>query len=259
MKTIRAAWEDTMRGSLILVTPDCALLESGRPKELLSVCKSRTDIRMEKEAAGMLLRLLERIENNDRIVSVSGFRSHEEQVQIWEDTLLKEGEAFTRTYVAKPGHSEHESGLAIDLAENRTEIDFIRPDFPREGICMEFRRQAAGYGFVERYPADKTSVTGIGEEPWHFRYVGQPHGVAMEREGVVLEEYIAFLKEETSQRVPYLCFEMDSNVCSEIFYVDMRGKEKICLSCSDKADMRISGTNEGGIVVCRRRAVYGEK
>lgn len=257
MKTAELTWEDTRKGSLILVTPAHALSEAGRPKETLPVSGTRTDIRMEKEAAGMLQRLLEQIGSGERIVPVSGLRSREEQVRIWEDTLRKEGEAFTRTYVAKPGHSEHESGLAIDLAENRDKIDFICPDFPREGICMEFRRRAAGYGFTQRYPAGKEAVTGIGGEPWHFRYVGRSHGMALEREGMILEEYIAFLKEETSRRVPYLCFEPDTNICSEIFYIDMRGKDRELLTCSEKAHMRISGTNEGGIVVCRRRAVHG--
>ena len=74
-----------------------------------------------------------------RITAVSGYRPHQEQVKIWEDTMRKEGEKFTRTYVAKPGHSEHESGLAVDLAEQREEIDFIRPEFPRSGICRRFR------------------------------------------------------------------------------------------------------------------------
>ena len=98
----------------------------------------------------MLGRLLSDIQSEGRIVLVSGYRSHEEQVQIWDDTLRTEGEAFTRTYVAKPGHSEHESGLAIDLAENRDKIDFICPEFPKEGSCGTFLQRASGYGFVLR-------------------------------------------------------------------------------------------------------------
>ena len=54
-------------------------------------------------------------------------------------------------------------------------IDFIRPDFPDDGVCGAFRRAAARYGFLERYTREKEALTGIAEEPWHFRYVGVPH------------------------------------------------------------------------------------
>ncbi len=98
-------------------------------------------------------------------------------------------------YVAKPGCSEHETGLAIDLAEAAETIDFIRPHFPYDGVCGSFRKAAARYGFVERYRADKSALTGIAAEPWHFRYVGIPHALLMEQRGLCLEEYVERLKE----------------------------------------------------------------
>lgn len=72
------------------------------------------------------------------------------------------------------GCSEHETGLAIDLALAGEEPDFIRPPFPDRGICRRFRQRCADFGFVLRYPAGKETVTGIAHEPWHFRYVGVP-------------------------------------------------------------------------------------
>lgn len=256
------AWKDTQKGCLILVTPEYALQEAGRPEELMPVPSgrrtvtesgNRTNVLMERRAAEMLQRLLEELGSGGCIVPVSGFRCHEEQVQIWEDTFREKGETFTRTYVAKPGHSEHECGLAIDLAANREEIDFICPDFPRTGIFGEFRTLAPRYGFTERYPAGSRPVTGIGEEPWHFRYVGVPHGSVMEQEGLILEEYIAFLKEYTSPGSPYLCFGPKEGACTEIFYVDLRGKENVSLQISRRVRTWYSGTNEGGIVICRER------
>ena len=85
--------------------------------------------------------------------------------------MRESGRKFTETYVAVPGHSEHETGLAIDLGLKQDVIDFIRPEFPYEGICQRFRQLAPKYGFIERYPKGKEEVTGIGQEPWHFRYV----------------------------------------------------------------------------------------
>ncbi len=115
--------------------------------------------------------------------------------RIEDDTMRKEGARFTESYVAHPGCSEHQTGLAIDLGERREEIDFIRPDFPYTGICQTFRELAPQYGFVERYPKGKEGVTGIAWEPWHFRYVGCPHAQIMTKHGWVLEEYLDYLKE----------------------------------------------------------------
>ena len=112
---------------------------------------------------------------------------------------------------------------------------------------MEFRRQAAGYGFVERYPADKTSVTGIGGEPWHFRYVGQPHGVAMEREGVVLEEYIDFLR-------PYVygrgCYSYQTgNLDIKVSYLEAEKTGETRLEIDGDAAYSISGNNVDGFII----------
>ena len=85
--------------------------------------------------------------------------------------------------------------MSAQLREAAEEIDFICPAFPYDGICGAFRRAAAQYGFIERYRADKTALTGIAAEPWHFRYVGAPHAMLIEQRGLCLEEYIALLAE----------------------------------------------------------------
>ena len=93
--------------------------------------------------------------------------------------MAESGLAFTHKYVAYPGCSEHQTGLAIDLGKAAGHIDFIRPAFPYDGTCGAFRRAAAAYGFIERYQKGKESLTGIAREPWHFRYVGLPHAAIM--------------------------------------------------------------------------------
>lgn len=181
-------------GPLALVNREYPL-PGGFTVTLAPPVEAAPDILLEAQAARMLAACLDAIGAGGRIVPVSGWRSHAEQKQIWDDTLAKEGEAFTRAYVAWPGCSEHESGLAIDLAEAAEEIDFIRPAFPYDGICGAFRRAAAQYGFIERYRANKTALTGIAAEPWHFRYVGAPHAMLIEQRGLCLEEYIGLLAE----------------------------------------------------------------
>ena len=139
-------------------------------------------------------RLLGRIDAWDKIIPVSGYRPRNEQQALWDETMRDYGEIFTRKYVAVPGCSEHETGLAIDLAFNTGGgIDFIRPYFPYEGVCGEFRALAAEFGFIERYPAGKEHITRISADPWHFRYVGAVHATYMASHGLTLEEYMEML------------------------------------------------------------------
>ena len=146
---------------------------------------------LDLQAAQALEALMGELDGWQSIVPVSGWRSFEEQEDIYQSSLAEHGRLFTRKYVALPGHSEHQTGLAIDLGLRGPELDFIRPDFPYSGICQTFRARAADFGFVERYPAGKEHITGIAHEPWHFRYVGPSHARALVRRGLVLEEYLA--------------------------------------------------------------------
>jgi len=146
---------------------------------------------LERETAWTLDRLMAELDGWRSIVPVSGWRPFAEQEAIYRDSLEENGLEFTRKFVALPGHSEHQTGLAIDLGLKGPKLDFIRPDFPYDGICQRFRERAASFGFVERYPAGKEAVTGIAHEPWHFRYVGAPHALEMVRRGLTLEEYLA--------------------------------------------------------------------
>ena len=181
-------------GPLVLVNRQHPL-QSGFSVPLQAPDERHPEQLMELQAARMLSACLRAVNCTDRIVPVSGWRSHREQQAIWDETLACEGEAFTRSYVALPGCSEHETGLAIDLGAAAEKIDPIRPELPRDGVYGDFRRAAAHYGFIERYRADKIALTGIAAEPWHFRYVGVPHARYMELHGLCLEEYIALLAE----------------------------------------------------------------
>lgn len=185
-----------MRGGdpLLLVDADHPIPEDGNP-ELTAADENWPRVLLERQAARLLTACIQAVGGREQIVPVSGWRSREEQQQIWDDTMEKEGEAFTRQYVARPGCSEHQTGLAIDLGLAAPHIDFIRPNFPDNGVCRAFREQAGKYGFILRYPAGKEHITGIAHEPWHFRYVGAPHGAIMAQMGLTLEEYLKLLDE----------------------------------------------------------------
>lgn len=176
--------------SLILVNRQHPYTMSVR-QNLTPVLPAFPRILLEREAAHALSRLMEKLGGWGDILPVSGWRSFDEQEKIYLDSLRDNGREFTRQFVALPGHSEHQTGLAIDLGLRGESVDFIRPDFPYDGICQRFRELAPAYGFIERYPAGKEGVTGIAHEPWHFRYVGAPHAESMARQGLCLEEYLA--------------------------------------------------------------------
>lgn len=194
MSTITLSKEQIHKGNLILVNREYGI-QPASEEPLAPASDATPEILLQRCAATLLNQLMQEIQGWHSIVPVSGWRSGEEQQQIWDNTLRESGLAFTEKYVAVPGHSEHQTGLAIDLGLKQEHIDFICPDFPDTGICRIFRQKAAKYGFILRYPAGKEKITGIGHEPWHFRYVGIPHAKIMEENELTLEEYMEFIRQ----------------------------------------------------------------
>lgn len=193
MKAVDTRRQSVYAGNLILINAESPLRLRPSESQMVPVMEN-SHILMERRAAALLGRLMGEIHGWGRIVPVSGWRSQEEQQQIWDESERENGLEFTKKYVALPGHSEHQTGLAIDLGFSDGEVDFLRPDFPYTGICGAFRKKAARYGFIERYPAGKEDITGIAHEPWHFRFVGMPHAEIISEMDFTLEEYHRYLK-----------------------------------------------------------------
>jgi D-alanyl-D-alanine dipeptidase/carboxypeptidase len=199
---------------------------------------------MERRAAALLEQLMSEIHGWSGIVPVSGWRSQEEEQAIWDGSMREYGAGFTQKYVARPGCSEHLTGLAIDLGLRQEQVDFIRPDFPDSGICRTFRKRAAAFGFIQRYPADKEPITGIACEPWHFRYVGVPHAEIMIRLGLTLEEYHDFLKQHPYDVRP-LVYERE-NLVFELSYLSAEKTEDLE---TESFSGMVSGDNSDGFIV----------
>lgn len=248
MSTLQLILPKTNTGNLVLVNATHPLADC-IPSELVAPDERYPGILMRREAAEALRAALSDIDAGGMIVPVSGYRSMSEQTQIYNDSLRDNGEEFTRKYVALPGCSEHQTGLAIDLGIFSDRIDFIRPDFPYSGICQKFRQVAADYGFVERYSADKQDVTEIAHEPWHFRYVGRPHACIMEQRKLALEEYIAFLKDFCEDR--RLVCNTSHGDCYEVFYVPEEAEQEFVRSVQGGS---VSGNNDGGFVITIQRS-----
>jgi D-alanyl-D-alanine dipeptidase/carboxypeptidase len=195
----------------------------------------------------MLAKTLEVIDCADEIVAVSGYRTMHEQQRIYTKSIIENGEKFTNEYVALPGCSEHQTGLAIDMALNASDIDFIRPHFPYEGICQLFREKAADYGFIERYPAGSEHITRIAHEPWHFRYVGYPHSRIMTDNGLTLEAYTDVIRQHDYQRNRLAFF--DNDLRCEIGFIPLVADTVIEIPVPEHTAYQLSGNNMDGVVV----------
>ena len=154
-----------MRGTLYLVNRAHPLAGEPEAEALVPVDGGHSRIMLHQRARVMLEQLLTAVGSRAAIVPVSGYRPRSEQQAIWDDSLAEHGQKFTETYVARPGCSEHQTGLAIDLGENRPDIDFLCPAFPDDGPCGELRRRAADYGFVLRYPRGKEDTSAMWAGP----------------------------------------------------------------------------------------------
>ena len=229
-------------GSLILVNAHHPL--RCPPRAPLSPICGRADMLLQRAALTLLDALMEETGGWGKIIPVSAWRDQAEQKAIWDSSLVENGPEFTARYVAKPGCSEHQTGLAVDLGLAGGPVDFIRPEFPYTGICALFRRHAARYGFIERYPEGKEALTGIAHEPWHFRFVGMPHAQIMTELSLTLEEYLEFLREYTPSR-PYRWFDGGSSLA--LFYLPAQGDTPLTLCGSPT--YTVSGDNCGGFVV----------
>lgn len=129
---------------------------------------------------------------NDEALVVAGHRTVEYQQGLYMQAVENHGQAHADAYIALPGHSEHHTGLAIDL-DTYTSYGNLG-GFDGEGVFARLVEDAWKYGFVQRYPEGKADITGISYEAWHFRYVGLPHSKVMRDNDLCLEEYIEFLK-----------------------------------------------------------------
>lgn len=131
-------------------------------------------------------------------VICSAYRTHEEQEELFRnkvDRLMEQGYSETDAtreagkVVAVPGTSEHELGLAVDIADmNHQLLDESQEDTEVQKWLLEHCWE---YGFILRYPTGKSDITGIIYEPWHYRYVGREDAEQIRALDVCLEEYLA--------------------------------------------------------------------
>ena len=128
--------------------------------------------------------------DNINIYCSSGFRSYESQQYIYNNYVAMDGQANADTYSARPGHSEHQTGLAIDC-------NIIDDSFTGTPEAIWLENNCHKYGFIIRYPKNKSHITGYKYEPWHIRYIGVEKATAVYNSGLCLEEYLGITSHYT--------------------------------------------------------------
>lgn len=156
----------------------------------------------------------------------SGFRDFDEQSVLYQE--------MGSDYALPAGYSEHNLGLSLDVGSTQMKMEAAP-----EGKWIE--NNAWKYGFILRYPKDKTEVTGIQYEPWHIRYVGLPHSMIMKEKNFALEEYLDFLKEQKS---------ITTTINGEKYEISYYPVSKdITIQVPSNLRYEISGDNMDGVIV----------
>ncbi len=184
--------------NLVLVNPEVKLPDEYRQNsEIITAFDRQMDSRLEEPYEKLYRAAC------DAGISLwisSCYRSSELQQELFQEEIdknLKSGmtqtqaEAEAEIAVARPGYSEHNTGLAIDF-------NGVTMDFENSKAFSWLQKNAAEYGFILRYPKGKESITHIMYEPWHYRYVGVEHAKKMKEKGMCLEEYLYYLQENES-------------------------------------------------------------
>ena len=150
--------------------------------------------KIEKKTYEAFLRLQEDLLKEEGLQTdiISVYRTIEQQVRTFENYREKHGLDYANKYVAKPGHSEHHTGFAIDVGivlEGKF-YRSIEELLSVDHLFQIIHKKLPQYGFILRYPEGKRELTKVGYEPWHFRYIDNPE-IAREitDRGITFEEY----------------------------------------------------------------------
>lgn len=174
----------------ILVNKHNYLKEDYVPENLknLSSTYALSNMKMVEEAANAFESLSkDASKENYKVIAMSTYRSYEYQVDLYNKYVKSDGKEAADTYSGRPGNSEHQTGLAVDVY-NQTET---YTNFEKTKEYNWMQENAYKYGFILRFPKDKENETGYEFESWHYRYVGKDIATYIHKHNITLEEYIA--------------------------------------------------------------------
>ncbi len=183
---------DIDMGELMLVNKHSYLDEDYAPEVVeLSAEFGQPGVLYAKSIESQLLEMLNAARNDGfKLYVTSGYRSYVEQQEVLNDYLAKMSEVEALNYAAKPGFSEHQTGLALDIFTVGGTID----NFATMPEAQWLADNAYKYGFILRYPEGKEDVTGYDYETWHYRYVGKETAEYLQNHDVTFDEWVGWKK-----------------------------------------------------------------
>ena len=179
--------------TLVLVNKNNKLKNDFIPDDLikLDLKYSNEEKYLKKEAALSFYKLSEDAkEKGYRIIVVSAYRSYTYQEKLFDYYVKGKGLNYALNCSAKPGHSEHQTGLAIDVEGSNFDYDLFEQSIEFDWM----KKNAYKYGFILRYPKGKEHITGFKYEPWHYRYVGEKVAKYIYENNLTFEEYFEVAK-----------------------------------------------------------------
>ena len=169
---------------LMLVNKSYYVNKDYTPKNLVNpkefgIKSANDDVLVPKEVLDQYLKMVFELELNNLYI-FSGFRNYQKQEMLY--SYYKDD-----NYSARPGFSEHHTGFALDISTKESGLEIF---FSKTKEFQILINNSYKYGFILRYPMEKTDETGYFFEPWHFRYVGKIHATIIFNENISLEQYI---------------------------------------------------------------------
>jgi len=177
-----------LNSNLILVNKYNYLTEDYIPENLeeISIEYARSGMQLVSEAKEAFETLSQEAKKDGMtIIAMSSYRSYDYQVNLYNNYVKSDGKDAADTYSARPGFSEHQTGLAVDIYNK--ELPYTSFEETKEFEWMQ--KNAYKYGFILRFPKDKVNITGYQYEAWHYRYVGKKAAKYIHDHNITLEEY----------------------------------------------------------------------
>jgi D-alanyl-D-alanine carboxypeptidase len=232
--------EQIHQGNLLLVNSEYDVQQAGIQSDIISLFTHNelntgyqllnNEIKLSEEIVEKFSEMIAAAEEDgvSNFLISSGYRDFDEQNRLYKE--------MGADYALPAGHSEHNLGLALDVGSTQMKMK----EAP-EGEWIE--ENSWKKGFILRYPANKTDITGIQYEPWHIRYVGLPHSAIMQGMNLALEEYLDYLKEEKS-----ISIRVEGKKYTISYYpISQNGTIEVEVPANEQYE--ISGNNIDGVIV----------
>ncbi|TCW46408.1 D-Ala-D-Ala carboxypeptidase [Bacillus thuringiensis] len=235
---IEVTEEQIYKGDLLLVNKDYPVKKDSIRSDIINVNHNSElvrgyvildrNLRLSKGVVKKFLNVVDAAGKDgvQHFLMSSGYRDFQEQSKLYKE--------MGSDYALPAGYSEHNLGLSLDVGSTQKKMEKAP-----EGKWIA--DNVWKYGFVLRYPKNKSHITGIQYEPWHIRYVGLPHSAIMQKEKITLEEYLDFLKEKK---------EITTDVEGKkytVSYHKVSGNRNVNVPANKQYE--ISGDNMDGVIV----------